>query len=69
VALPRDGTGWTYGQDEDSGAFTAGELQACNRETVRVLSQQDIIDGFTVWNYGQVGQWLDYTPHLPGMFE
>jgi len=61
--------GWTYGQDEDSGAFTAGELQACNRETVRVLSQQDIIDGFTVWNYGQVGQWLDYTPHLPGMFE
>jgi hypothetical protein len=61
--------GLTYGQDEDGGAFTAGDLQACVRETVRVLSDQDIIDGFTVWNYGKVGSWLDYTGYLPGMFQ
>ncbi len=60
--------GLTYGQDEDSGAFEEWELQACIRETVRVLSDQGVIDGFAVWNYGRVGDWLDYTPHLPGMF-
>ena len=61
--------GFTYGQDEDGNAFELWELQACIRETTRVLNEQNIIDGYAVWNYGQVGNWLDYTPYLPGMFQ
>jgi hypothetical protein len=61
--------GLTYGQDEDGNAFESWELQACIRETTRVLSEQNIINGYAVWNYGKIGSWLDYTGYLPEMFQ
>ena len=60
---------WTYGFSEEQDAYTAQQLQDCNRETARVLTEQGIINGYAVWNFGRVGNWLDYTHYLPTMFQ
>jgi len=47
--------------------WTTEQLRAGVRETARRLSEDGMVDGFHIWSVGQVGNWIDLSPHLPGM--
>ncbi len=60
---------WGYGFADEAGVWTTGQLRAGVRETARRLSEDGIVDGFHIWSVGQVANWIDLSPHLPGMLE
>jgi len=60
---------WGYGFADEAGVWTTEQLRAGVRETARRLSEGGIVDGFHIWSVGQVANWIDLSPHLPGMVE
>lgn len=60
---------WGYGHADETGFWNTEELQAGVRETTRRLSDDGIVDAYHVWSIGQVADWIDLSPHLPGMFQ
>lgn len=61
--------GWAYGYSEDENAYTAQQLQACNQETQAKLAEQGIVQGYAIWSFGLVDNWLDYVSYMPGIFQ